>query len=160
MIMINAMGRVYNVEKKVSGEKEFVIFQIMFPGKENNTFLKCLAFDKVAENILKYFGDSGKNGKHRGKPIYVTGRLSENSYEKEIEKVVEIEGKKYKIKFKTPVTEKQLIVDMFQFVPTFSEERKESSNSGMTITPVSDDEEVEQISLEPDNMELEEDPFK
>ncbi|MFA5670743.1 MAG: single-stranded DNA-binding protein [Balneolaceae bacterium] len=57
-------------------------------GKEETTFVDCVAFNKLAENISKFF--------RKGRPILIEGRIRTDSWEKDGQKrsrnIVVIDG--------------------------------------------------------------------
>ena len=50
-----------------------VVCNERFGEKDNATFMDCVAWDKTAEQIVKYFD--------KGSPIYLSGRLQKRQYE-------------------------------------------------------------------------------
>lgn len=70
---------------------------------ERTSFIACVGFGRIAENIQKYFT--------KGKPIFIEGRLSQDSYE-------DINGAKQ--------TKTKVIIQKFEFI-----DKQESSNKAV-----------------------------
>ena len=124
------LGRVYNASyKKEEGKNGSVLFQLGVPNANSKTsgnsttFIDAIAFSNqekgIAERFNEHFGQSKQGGAHRGRPILVTGRWQERTFDRQHEQVVAINGQNYKVTFNVPTTVKQLVVDSWQFVPEF-----------------------------------------
>lgn len=71
---VNLIGRIAtDLELKEAGLGKYVNFSLAINrGKENATFIPVTAFNKVAENLVKY--------QKKGALISITGYLNNNSY--------------------------------------------------------------------------------
>lgn len=71
---VQLLGRVTkDLEMEKGKAKEFVRFTLAVPNGENANFVDCVAFDKLAETIVKYV--------KKGNRLLVEGSINVSNYE-------------------------------------------------------------------------------